>query len=117
MYCGECGNRVDDGAQFCSHCGRALNSNRLYIDDKAYVNDRPYGERQNKIAIVGFAFSFILGIVGLICSIIGYRNADTLYNGKCKRLALAGILISEITITWQITFSTFMATLLMIVLS
>ncbi|MCM1306373.1 MAG: zinc ribbon domain-containing protein [Bacteroides sp.] len=105
MYCSECGNKMDSGSQFCSQCGKALSENN------------PIREKQNTAAIVGFVFSFILGIVGLICSIIGYRNADILYNGKYKRLSLAGIMISEITITWQITFATFMATLLIIVLS
>lgn len=105
MYCSVCGYEIKDDAHFCPHCGTAVQ----YIKTDE--------EKTNVIAVVGFVFSFIIGIVGLICSIIGYRNADSLYNGKYKRLALSGVLISEITITWQITFATFMGTLLLIVLS
>lgn len=92
MYCSECGNKAEEEAIFCSKCRRRLG-------EKSSCK-----QKTNAVAVVGFAFSFIFGLIGLICSVIGYRKADLIYGGSYKRLALAGIMISEITITWQITF-------------
>ena len=69
-------------------------------------NGQPYGQQDyvpgqnsqtnsNGIAIVGFVFSFLFALVGLICSIIGFKNA-TKDGAPHKGLALAGIIISAI---------------------
>ncbi len=95
MYCKNCGSQIDDNAVVCPNCGVPTdnyNANNLgktlnYYQTKQY----------NVLAIVGFALSFFIAIAGLICSIIGYKNAP-LYNGEGKSLALAGIIISCVEI-------------------
>ena len=48
------------------------------------------------MALAGFICSFFIAIVGLILSIIGYRNSKEL-NGEGRGLAIAGIIISIVS--------------------
>lgn len=89
MYCTNCGKEINDKAAVCPYCGVIANQNALKADN---------GEKQtNTIAIVGFILSFFIAIAGLICSIIGYKKAPEL-NGNGKGFAVAGIVISSISI-------------------
>ena len=74
MFCRNCGKLVEDWAIACPHCG-------------AYTANYAPARYQTNV----------LAIVGLICSIFGYKKADTL-NGNGQGLALAGIIISSIWI-------------------
>ncbi|PKV05062.1 DUF4190 domain-containing protein [Bifidobacterium pseudolongum] len=65
---------------------------------------QPYGQpayypqdRWNGMAIAGFVCSFLFSIVGLVLSIIGY-NQTKKTGEKGKELALAGIIISGVSI-------------------
>ncbi len=60
-------------------------------------------DRWNGMAIAGFVCSFIFSIVGLVLSIIGY-NQTKKTGEKGKELALAGIIISGMTIVMIIAF-------------
>ena len=87
MFCKNCGQEVDDNAVVCPHCGVQVGK----IETPASTNTEG-----NTIAIVGFVFSFLIALVGLICSIMGYKNAKN--NGApYKGLALAGIIISAVS--------------------
>lgn len=78
MYCKNCGANVDDKAAVCPSCGAQVNG---------------IAAKKNTIAIVGFIFSFLFAIVGLICSILGYKKSKT-DGAPHGGLALAGIIIS-----------------------
>ena len=83
-YCEHCGVELADEAAICTNCGCATYSQVKAPQDK-----------WNSLAIAGFVLSFFSCIVGLILSIIGYRQ--TKQSGeKGKELALAGIIISSI---------------------
>ena len=84
MYCKNCGSHLDDRAVVCPNCGVPTG-----------VEQPQQQSGSNTIAIVGFILSFFLPIVGLICSIIGYKNSSQL-NGTGKGIALAGIIISSV---------------------
>ena len=84
MYCKRCGKEISDGSLVCHYCGSSQTS------------IRHYETKSNTVALVGFIFSFLISIVGLICSIIGYKRADECY-GHRKTLALWGIIISIFT--------------------
>lgn len=95
MFCPKCGKEIMDEAVICPHCGCAT---------KAGTNS--VGERKTNIfAIVGFIFSFLFAIVGLVLSIIGYKKAPE-YNNSGKNLALAGIIISAINSVLGIIYYT-----------
>ena len=83
MYCKNCGQEIDDKASICVHCGVA-------------VEQKSEDKGTNVLAIVGFVLSFFIALAGLICSILGYKKAPE-FGGKGKSLALAGIIISIIS--------------------
>lgn len=85
MFCKNCGKEIDDKAAICIYCGVSTS-----------YNEKPQQETTNVLAIVGFILSFFISIAGLICSIIGYKRAPEL-GGKGKGLALAGIIISAVS--------------------
>ena len=91
MYCSNCGNQIDDNAAVCIHCGAPTG--------RAQYQQQPAQQpaQSNTLAIVGFVFAFLIPIVGLICSIVGLKNAPQ-FNGNGKGLAIAGIIISAIDI-------------------
>lgn len=88
MYCNNCGKEIDNKAAVCPYCGVVANKNALSQSSE---------NQTNVLAIVGFIFSFFIAIVGLVCSIIGYKKSAEL-NGNGRGLALAGIIISAIEI-------------------
>ncbi len=88
MFCKNCGREVSDNAVVCPHCGVQL---------KAMSSNSASGE--NTMAIVGFVFSFFIALVGLICSIMGYKKSVN-EGAPYKGLALAGIIISIISMAF-----------------
>ncbi len=108
MFCTKCGKEIPEEAKFCPHCGASTNGEpQPNANRDTYFTPPPAPRYQqqpaqqtqetNTMAIVGFVLSFFITIAGLICSIIGYRNADSQYGGNGKGLALAGIIISAIS--------------------
>ncbi len=86
MFCKNCGKEIDDKAAICLYCGVSTSE-----------SEKPrQQEATNALAIVGFILSFFIAIAGLVCSIIGYKRAPE-FGGKGKGLALAGIIISAIS--------------------
>ena len=90
MFCTNCGKEINDNAAICPYCGVVEKKNAL-------SNASSNTNQSNTMAIVGFIFSFFFALVGLICSIIGFKRAPE-FGGNGKGLALAGIIISSISI-------------------
>ena len=90
MFCTNCGKEINDNAAICPYCGVVANKNAL-------SNASSNTNQSNTMAIVGFIFSFFFALVGLICSIIGFKRAPE-FGGNGKGIALAGIIISSISI-------------------
>ncbi|MDE5897364.1 MAG: zinc-ribbon domain-containing protein [Clostridia bacterium] len=105
MFCKNCGTEINDSSAFCPHCGSHLDRPANYAQPAPQPTyfAPPNAERQktNVLAIVGFVLSFFVAIAGLICSIIGYKNAPQ-YGGNGKGLATAGIVISTVEIALAI---------------
>jgi len=87
MYCQRCGNLLNPGDAFCTACGSSVGM----IQQPMYYQQN----NDNGMAITGFILSFIIPLVGLILSIMGYSRAKYM-NDSGKGLALAGIIISSI---------------------
>lgn len=88
MYCRNCGKEIGNDSSACIHCG-------------ASVTQTPTRKESNTLAIVGFVLSFFITIAGLICSIIGYRNAHN-NDVDGRGLALAGIIISAMKLAGEV---------------
>ncbi len=103
MFCNNCGKEIDNNAAICPYCGVVANKNAL--------NSATNINQSNTMATVGFVFSFFIAIVGLICSIIGLKRAPE-FGGNGKGLAIAGIIISIISIIFTIILIASMASLI-----
>ena len=79
MYCKNCGKEISDQAFICPHCG-------------VQTAEAPKG-KNNTLALIGFILASIVPVAGLVCSILGYKNAAGTGGGG-KGLAAAGIVIS-----------------------
>ncbi|MDE7463723.1 MAG: zinc ribbon domain-containing protein [Clostridiales bacterium] len=97
MFCKNCGTQMNDNAAFCPNCGAAANGQPAQPAQPAQpqTQNNPVAQEGNTIAIVGFIFSFLIALVGLICSIVGYNNAKK--GAPYKGLALAGMIISIVS--------------------
>lgn len=128
MFCKHCGNRLPDGANFCSECGRVTdeannNTNQTNNQNYGYEtvdpfsnNDQRDEEEKNSLAngiltqgILSLAFmsTFCLSFLGIIFGAIGKAKANAYRarygetEGKAtvgKHLSTAG-LISSIVVT------------------
>lgn len=68
----------------------------------------PQPSRANAFAILGFIFAFLISPLGLIFSIIGLSKAKKM-GGKQKGLAVAGLIISIISILIMVIYITLLA--------
>ena len=99
MNCPNCGNSIKQGETFCTSCGTQLGGVQ---QQPIYVVQQP----SNGMAIAGFVLSFLIPLLGLIFSIIGYSKAKML-NNSGKGLALAGIIISSVIMALALFFMIF----------
>lgn len=106
MFCKYCGNEIQQGSAFCRYCGNATEKPAQSADPfdtppTSYTstpNTAPESvsaplPKTNGMATAGFALSFFIPIVGLICSILGLKKSNEC-DGTGKGLAIAGIVIS-----------------------
>lgn len=100
MYCTRCGQQLDDNSAYCAHCGAPTDN------CNTATCAAPAQPETNALAIVGFVLSFFVSLPGLICSIIGYRKAKNEGYGQ-RGLAIAGIVISSVTIGIVFLYVTF----------
>ena len=129
-YCPKCGNVVNQNDNFCGYCRNSLNNNIEQMNNQNMVNNSVNSVNQdmnqtqsinnsqnintvktNTFAITGFIMSIasptfccgLLSLSSLIVSIIGLIKVNkTKENGK--GLAIAGIIISAITILAYILY-------------
>ncbi len=83
-FCTKCGAKVDDLSLTCPNCGSALNSSADPFDDRP-VNST--SSKYNTLCILGFVFSFLFALVGLILSIVGLKKPNRRAN-KARDLPL-----------------------------
>ncbi|MCH5153140.1 MAG: DUF4190 domain-containing protein [Clostridiales bacterium] len=87
-YCAHCGAEIYDEAAICTKCGCAVDGIR-----SPYVNSP--SNNYNTLAIVGFVLSFFSAVIGLVLSIIAYKQVKN-SGERGRELAIAGIIIGAI---------------------
>ena len=129
-YCPRCGNVVNENYNFCGYCRNSLNNNIEQMNNQNMVNNSVNSVNQdmnqtqsinnsqninivktNTFAITGFIMSIasptlccgLLSLPSLIISIIGLVKVNKTKE-KGKGLAIAGIIISLLTILAYILY-------------
>ena len=98
-FCPNCGSEIKEG-KFCSNCGTTINEENPTTN--VTINNQ---NNNNGMAIAGFTVSLVSTLLccgifnwlGLIFSIVGLVQSKD-KNGEGKGLAIAGIVISCITV-------------------
>ena len=109
-FCTKCGNELND-SNFCEKCGAknedANTNNAGTVQINQTIVTKP---KSNGFATAGFIISLVsllccgsTSTFGLIFSIIGLVTAKK-YDGNGKGLAIAGIIISSISVILLILF-------------
>ena len=91
--CKSCGKELADEAVICTGCGCAT--------DEYYAQQQPVsksGDSMSTMALLGFIFSFIQSLVGLILSCVAYKTAVRENDEKSKTYSKAGIIISSVAL-------------------
>ena len=104
-YCTHCGSEIMDEAAICPKCGCPTENYRTAPAQRGTGN-------LSILSIVGFVFAFINTLVGLVCSIIAYRNAVAEGDERSRSFAKTGIIISSvimgigflISVIWVVIF-------------
>ena len=107
MFCKNCGQQVEDNAEFCPNCGAKVKEDTSAQNTQTYTNQnqpmqQPVQKGTNGFAIAGFIFALLGGLLGLIFSIIGLVQAKK--ENSPKGLAIAGLVISCIWIVIYIFY-------------
>lgn len=102
-YCRKCGAQLADDDNYCYFCGsnleeqkEELKEERPTFSDQSYYEDNNYKPQPNTVALLGFVFSFLSPIIGLILSIVGLNKSREL-RGVGRGYAIAGIIISVVS--------------------
>lgn len=74
MYCLHCGNKINDGENFCWNCGKAVHNNSSQINLAGLSNTG--GIKLDKISVAFLVMSFIVLIVMLILPVISIPLGD-----------------------------------------
>lgn len=110
MFCKQCGIELKEGASFCSECGAAAASGTTGAANVQLLNGEPQDTNApyNLMCILGVVisgvsllinFAGIVGLVGLVLSIIGLLQVRT-KNEKGKVLAIIGIVIGAFSVVY-----------------
>lgn len=89
MYCNKCGKELESGASFCSFCGAKVETVEV-VGERVDLTKEPRGPwkafglvgfilgivslAMSWIPMVGFIFSMVLGITGIVLSSLGKRS-------------------------------------------
>lgn len=83
MYCGKCGNQVNDGDLFCPKCGFKLNQSEDSVSYNLLLSNKRVNRlvKNKKNVIIGFCVLFLIGIILIISSqskvnVIGEWSTD-----------------------------------------
>ena len=115
-YCKNCGTAAEEDFKFCTKCGTSLEDNPTASINNQSVQDKQMPVNttlNNGVAVAGFVTSLVFSLcfcgifswLSLILSIIGLSKAKD-YEGKGKGFAIAGIIISALSLILLIAFIT-----------
>ncbi len=116
MYCKKCGQQISEDCQFCPYCGepqfnRDPENGNPYLESTSKER-KQYGMiEKNNLALAGFivaligliTMSFVIQVVGLILSIMGWRRRENF--NEYNRLGRIGVILAIIGLAiWFVLF-------------
>lgn len=100
-FCESCNKKFTENMVNCPHCNATLKektSEQNIMSSNIQSEQKPVTNESNGLAIAGLVLSVIgFSVIGLILSCLGYSLSKK-RNDNGKSLALAGIIISSISI-------------------
>lgn len=108
MYCSYCGQQNDDGAKFCTKCGKDLLGESLNPEFEQDYQARKQQEAQPQhgkaVAICALIFGILGGLLGFIFSIIGiagyYKKGTSEY-----KMCMAGLILAIVNVALSFIMS------------
>lgn len=95
-YCVHCGKEVLDSSIVCPNCGCSVSYDEGRTAATPQPAPMPVADSYSTMSILGLVFSFVGSIIGLIISIIAYKDAKQTGSQKSMSMSKAGIIISSI---------------------
>ena len=95
-YCVHCGKEVLDSSIVCPNCGCSVSYDEGRTAAAPQPAPMPVADSYSTMSILGLVFSFLGSIIGLIISIIAYKDAKQTGSQKSMSMSKAGIIISSI---------------------
>ena len=93
-YCSNCGNELNEGAEFCSKCGSAVAAGSSASIQQS--NSENHRVNNGDAPSGGFAFlGFLFPLVGLILYLV-WRESFPLKANSCGKGALVSLIFSAI---------------------
>ena len=95
-YCVHCGKEVLDSSIVCPNCGCSVSYDEGRTAAAPQPAPAPVADSYSTMSILGLVFSFVGALIGLIISIIAYKDAKQTGSQKSMSMSKAGIIISSI---------------------
>jgi len=117
MFCGHCGDKLQQGAHFCEKCGSRSQAQSTSSSTTTHFGQfggqqasqpqqqyqAPAYSGENSMAIAGLICAFMIPLLGLIFSILGLQKAKEM-NGKGRTMSLWGLWLSIIYIVLTVVY-------------
>lgn len=99
MYCSKCGNKIEDGSEFCPKCGEKQNNPSSKVRDELAVLSK---EKNAKLPIILLSIGAGLSLLIFLISWIGYGKVY-FFNGYA--ITTIGWIVSFVLIALGIIFA------------
>lgn len=111
QYCTKCGKELQDNFTYCPFCNTKVANNEMMNDSQirgergnfsptkqSIANQLKTSEPLDILCLLGFIFSFVVMLAGLILSILAYKRVKDEGKSINKTLAKIGIIIASLQI-------------------
>lgn len=102
MFCKNCGKEFE-GTSICPECGTDNTVAAPVSAEQNASNQPELIKKSNICAILGFAWSFFMPLVGLILGIVGLAKAKEYIDPK-KGLATAAVIIGGLSVFFALIY-------------
>lgn len=109
MYCSKCGQKINDGSQFCEYCGQRVGGYEPQYQQaqqpqvQSDKKSMGFGIASLACGISGLAY-FVLPFLGLPFGIVAVKLSNKALNTKWHAMARAGRITGKLSIIFSAIF-------------